>query len=120
MEYGAEMVEFELGEAGFWILTSLAGGRRHGYAIIQETRAASEGRVTLKVATLYAALERLERSGWVALDGEEVVDGRARRYFQLTDDGSARLAREADRLEQRARAARERLTARLALAGAFA
>lgn len=125
------MSEVELGEAGFWILTSLAAGRRHGYAILQDTQTTSAGSVTLKVTTLYAALERLEKFGWVAVDGEEVVDGRARRYFRLTDPGSERLAREAERLAERAQTARERLTARdrlatpgqaatrLALTGAF-
>ncbi len=106
------MSEIELGEAGFWILTSLAAGRRHGYAILQDTKAASDGRATLKVTTVYAALERLERLGWVIIDGEEIVDGRARRYFRLTDQGTVRLAHEADRLEERAHVARQRLTAR--------
>ena len=46
---------------------------------------ALKGESELKVATLYAALERLEREGLVAVDGDEAVDGRLRRYFRLTD-----------------------------------
>lgn len=93
----------------FWILAALAAGRRHGYEILRETAAASEGRVELKVTTLYAALDRLERDGLISADGDEVVNGRARRYYLITDAGSARLADEVALLEQSARVARERL-----------
>lgn len=111
------MSDVELGEPAFWILTSLAGGRRHGYAIIQEAAAASDGRVALKVTTLYAALERLERLGWISANGEEVVDGRTRRYYRISETGSARLGEEATRLAERARVATERLaSARLGTA----
>ena len=92
-------------ENSFWILTSLAGGRRHGYEILQET----SGTMRLKPTTLYAALERLEREGLVRTDGEEVVSGRTRRYYALTDEGSAALGAEVDQLEARAKVARERL-----------
>ncbi len=74
--------------SAFWILTVLASGRRHGYDILSETRTASDGRVSLKVATLYAALERLESEGSIRVDGDEIVNGRARRYYVLTDDGA--------------------------------
>jgi DNA-binding PadR family transcriptional regulator len=90
----------------FWILTVLAGGRRHGYEIMRETATASAERVALKATTLYAALDRLEREGSIRADGEEVVNGRARRYYRITDDGSARLAAEVELLEHSARAAR--------------
>lgn len=106
----------DLGEPGFWILTALAAGRRHGYAVLQEVRNASDGTAAVKPTTLYAALERLARQGLIAADGEEIIDGRARRYFVLTDHGTARLTREAEALEQRARVARLRLTAGLASA----
>lgn len=114
--------ERELSEATFWIMTALAGGRRHGYAILQETVEASDRRVTLKVATLYAALERLAATGWVEADGDEIVDGRTRRYFRLTDPGRVRLEAEVERIEQRARFARARLRpglASIAMGGAW-
>ena len=97
--------------ASFWILTALASQRRHGYDILRETAEASDGRVTLKVATLYAALERLEDEGLVRSDGEEVVDGRTRRYFRITDSGGARLAAEAEAMAAAARVAQARLSA---------
>lgn len=102
----------EMRETTFWVLTALAAGRRHGYALLQETRDLSEGRVDLKVATLYAALERLGEQGLVALDGDEVVDGRLRRYFRLTDSGAAALHEQVARFEANARQARARLVLR--------
>ena len=43
-------------EPSFWILSALAGGRRHGYAIMREVAELSEGRTALKVPTLYTTL----------------------------------------------------------------
>lgn len=100
-----------LNQSSFWILTALAGQRRHGYEILREATVASEGRASLKVTTLYAALERLEREGLIRSDGEEVVKGRARRYYLLTDDGTTALTHEVEALEAQAAVARSRLTA---------
>jgi len=98
--------------SSFWILTALASGRRHGYEILSETRTASEGRVALKVATLYAALERLEQEGSIRADGEEIVGGRARRYFVMTEQGASRLEAEARAMAQAAGAAQRHLGSR--------
>ena len=102
----------EMREPTFWVLTVLAGGRHHGYALMREANDLSNGAVNLKVATLYAALERLTEEGLVTPDGDEVVDGRARRYFLLTDDGASRLENEVRRLETNAANARARLHTR--------
>jgi PadR family transcriptional regulator, regulatory protein PadR len=102
----------EMREPTFWVLTALAAGRRHGYALIQEARELSDGRVDLKVATLYAALDRLGEQGLVAVDGDEIVDGRLRRYFRLTDAGAVALDTQIARLEANARQARARLVLR--------
>lgn len=106
------MADTEMREPTFWVLTALASERRHGYALINETRALSHGRVNLKATTLYAALDRLERQGLVAADGDERVDGRLRRYFRLTDLGADTLQQEIARMELSARQARERLRLR--------
>ena len=99
-----------ISEPSFWILSALAGGRRHGYGIMQEVAALSEGRTALKVPTLYATLERLEGAGLITQDGEEVVDGRARRYYSITDAGASALRSEIQALEARARIAAARLS----------
>lgn len=107
--YGGGM-STSLTSSAFWILTALASGRRHGYEIMLESAKASDGRVALKATTLYAALERLERDGLVADDGDEIVSGRARRYYRLTDQGATRLDEEARVLQSQARVALKRLS----------
>jgi DNA-binding PadR family transcriptional regulator len=97
-------------EATFLILTGLAGGAQHGYGIITDVSEISGGRVTLRAGTLYTALDRLESDGLIAVDREEVVDNRLRRYYRLTAAGAARLADEAARLQSHAQVALMRLT----------
>lgn len=59
----------------------------------------------MRAGTLYTALDRLEADGVIAVDREEVVDNRLRRYYRLTPTGGARLADEAARLQSHARVA---------------
>lgn len=103
-----------LGDPALSILTVLAGGRRHGYAIIREAEELSGGRVRLKVSSLYAALDRLASDGLIIRAGDEAVEGRLRRYFALSDAGAQVLRAEADRLATQSRLAKERLDARSA------
>lgn len=99
----------ELREPTYLLLTALAGGRQHGYAIMQEISALSEGRVVVRAGTLYGALERLLAGGLVRLDGEEVVSGRLRRFYVLTPAGLQVLAEQTARRQASARAAARRL-----------
>ncbi|GAA2627329.1 helix-turn-helix transcriptional regulator [Dactylosporangium fulvum] len=101
-------------EPTFLILTALAGRTLHGYAVIQEVSELSDGRVVLPAGTLYAALERLVAEGLVEPDRNEIVDGRHRRYYRLTDPGALALAADADRQRRNVATATERLRARTA------
>ena len=101
-----------LQEPTFLILTALAGEPLHGYGVIQEVSRLSAGRVVLRPGTLYGALDRLSDQGFVVADREEIVDGRLRRYYRLTEDGAGLLHAEAQRLADNAAEARRRLTAR--------
>ncbi|MBB1242346.1 helix-turn-helix transcriptional regulator [Streptomyces durbertensis] len=91
------------------LLTALADQPRHGYAITQEIRKISDGQVTMRTGTLYGALERLLKQGLIEVHREEVVDGRLRRLYALSDEGRERLAGEAERLAATAREASRRL-----------
>ncbi|QFU91672.1 PadR family transcriptional regulator [Amycolatopsis sp. YIM 10] len=102
-----------LREPTFLILTALAGEPRHGYGILRDVEQISGGRVRLRAGTLYTALDRLTSDEWVAVDREEVVDGRLRRYYRLTDPGAARLAEEIERVRATTGVAESRLRARL-------
>jgi DNA-binding PadR family transcriptional regulator len=96
-------------EATFLILTALAADSQHGYGILSDVAQISGGRVRLRAGTLYTALDRLRADGLVAVDREEIVEGRLRRYYRLTDEGTEQLAAEAARLQANAHAALSRL-----------
>jgi DNA-binding PadR family transcriptional regulator len=96
-------------EATFLILTALASGSQHGYGIITDVESISDGRVRLRPGTLYTALERLRTDELIAVDREEIVDSRLRRYYRLTPAGKAQLAIEAERLQANADVAMARL-----------
>ena len=96
-------------EPTFLILTALAAGAQHGYGIMSDVARISDGRVRLRAGTLYAALDRLKTDGMVTSDSEEVVDGRLRRYYRITDEGTAALAAEVRRLRANAAVAASRL-----------
>ena len=98
-----------LREPTFLILTALASGPLHGYGLISEVGALSDGRVTLRPGTLYGALDRLTEDGLIAVEREEVVEGRLRRYYRLTDDGAGLLRTETERLRRNVEAASTRL-----------
>lgn len=96
-------------EPTLFVLAALARVPLHGYAIIRSVAELSEGRVTLRAGTLYAALDRLVREGALDVDGEEVVDGRLRRRYRITADGRRLLRESVERLEANAAAARAQL-----------
>lgn len=98
-------------ELALLLLTALANAPRHGYAIAQEVKEITGGRVVPRTGALYGALDRLLAEGLIRVEREEVVDGRARRTFALSDAGRERLAVEAERLAATAREARRRLAA---------
>jgi PadR family transcriptional regulator PadR len=98
-----------LTEPAFFILTALAGAPRHGYGIVTDVATSSEGRVQLKIGSLYGALDRLVKDGLIELDREEPWQGRLRRYYRLTDAGRRSLTAEAERLAANARMATTRL-----------
>ncbi len=85
------------------MLAALLAGPLHGYAIIKRAEEMSSGRVRLATGTLYTALDRLTDEGYVRLVSEEMVAGRMRRSYGLTDKGSAALSAEAQRMAEAAR-----------------
>jgi DNA-binding PadR family transcriptional regulator len=96
-------------EPTFLILTALAAGPQHGYGIMTDIARISENRVTLRAGTLYAALDRLRTESLIDVEREEIVDGRLRRYYQLTVAGAQALAGEAARMQSNAALATTRL-----------
>jgi DNA-binding PadR family transcriptional regulator len=98
----------DLRPASYFVLAALLDGPLHGYAISARARELSDGSVRLTAGTLYGALERMAAQGLVQMDREEIVDGRLRRYYRLSDQGRQAVTREADRLAAAARVVQQR------------
>ena len=101
-----------LTEPTFLVLLSLVVEPKHGYAIMKDTKALSEGRVVLSTGTLYGALKRLLKQGWIARldDAEDLGEsaGRQRKAYALTRLGRRILDAEIARLQSLVAAGRLR------------
>ncbi|HVA20989.1 MAG TPA: helix-turn-helix transcriptional regulator [Candidatus Micrarchaeia archaeon] len=75
-------------DSALFVLASLAGGPKHGYAVMQDVR--DHAGVRLGPGTLYGAIARLERRGWIA----RLPAVERRLPYQLTAGGRAVLRRE--------------------------
>jgi DNA-binding PadR family transcriptional regulator len=100
-------------EPTFLVLTALAAGPQHGYAVIEDVAKMTNGRIRLRAGTLYSALDRLRSDGLIEVEREEIVQSRLRRYYRLTGVGEQRLAAESARLREQVAIAERRLRIRL-------
>ncbi|MBE7528332.1 MAG: helix-turn-helix transcriptional regulator [Chloroflexi bacterium] len=109
-----------LREPTFFILLSLSEGEKHGYAIIKDVAALSNGKVNLSTGTLYEALarlldqlliERVEGRGDAGGDAPELEahPGRPRKAYRLTPKGGQVVQAEMARLQSLILAAKRRL-----------
>jgi DNA-binding PadR family transcriptional regulator len=81
----------------FDILLALAGGARHGYAIIQDMAARKDG-PAVETGTLYRALQRLLEQDLIADDGTRPGEDERRRYYAITPAGRRAASAEARRM----------------------
>jgi DNA-binding PadR family transcriptional regulator len=100
-----------LTEPTFYILLSLAPGKKHGYAIMKDVATLSGQKVTLSTSTLYSALGRLLDQGLIERTEEEPGKrpGLPRKAYILTDSGRRILEAETNRMQNLVTAARLRL-----------
>jgi PadR family transcriptional regulator, regulatory protein PadR len=76
------------------ILKTLSGGPRHGYAIAKSIEDASDDAVIVEEGSLYPALYRMERRGWLDAEWGESELGRRAKLYRLTRKGRAQLTAE--------------------------
>ena len=91
------------------ILLALAAGPQHGYGIMRDVAARSEGRVVLQTGALYRTLRRLLNDGFIeecARPADTVSEDERRRYYRPTAFGRAVLDAEVARMTRLVRAAR--------------
>jgi PadR family transcriptional regulator, regulatory protein PadR len=76
------------------ILQTLKWGPQHGHGIGQAIRASSQDAIQVEHGSLYPALHRLERRGWLAADWKISEASRRARYYRLTPKGKKQLVEE--------------------------
>jgi PadR family transcriptional regulator PadR len=74
------------------VLKTLAAGRRHGYGIARAIEEATDGVVDIEEGSLYPALYRLERKGWLEAEWGLSELGRRAKFYRLTAKGRRQLA----------------------------
>jgi PadR family transcriptional regulator, regulatory protein PadR len=73
------------------ILKTLALGPRHGWAISERLHQISSATLSIKQGTLYPALHRLERRGWIKARWGASDNNRRAKYYELTKKGRTQL-----------------------------
>ena len=76
------------------VLQTLSIGSLHGYAIAQHIERISNDVLRVEQGSLYPALERLQRAGWVTSRWGQSPTGRRARYYTITATGRRRLGQE--------------------------
>jgi DNA-binding PadR family transcriptional regulator len=87
--------------AAFHILVALADHDRHGYSIMQDVAARTNGKLRLSPGTLYASIKRLLEGGLIEelnARPDPQHDDERRRYYRLTEFGRAVASAEVERL----------------------
>jgi DNA-binding PadR family transcriptional regulator len=95
----------------FHILLALSSGERHGYGIMKQVEADSQGKVTMGPGTLYGSLKRMLDAGLVKEGSQRVdpaMDDERRIYYQITGAGRKALAAELERYQRIVALAQER------------
>jgi PadR family transcriptional regulator PadR len=93
-------VEVLQGTLDMLILKTLQGGPQHGYGIVQALRANSGEMLQIETGSLYPALHRLERQGWVRSDWKQSESNQRAKFYRITATGKKQLADDLGRWER--------------------
>jgi transcriptional regulator len=99
-----DRIELLQGTLDMLILQTLQWGSRHGHGIGQMLRARSEDALQIEHGSLYPALHRLEREGWLASEWKRSEANRRAKFYRLTAAGRRQLLREQSRWRRVVRA----------------
>ena len=100
----ATRVELLQGTLDMLILRTLLFGPMHGHGITKHIQRTSEEVLQVEHGSLYPALHRLERQGWITARWESTDRGREMKFYRLTAAGRTRLVLEESKWKQLARA----------------
>jgi transcriptional regulator len=90
-------IELLQGTLDMLILKTLQWGEQHGYGISQAIRAGSGEVLQVETGSLYPALHRLERQGWVSSEWKKSESNQRAKFYKITALGKEQLARDYER-----------------------
>lgn len=93
-------IELLQGTLDMLILQTLRWGPQHGYGIGQTIRGRSGEVLQVETGSLYPALHRLEKQGWVSSEWKQTESNQRAKYYRLTAAGRKQLLSEQDRWTQ--------------------
>jgi PadR family transcriptional regulator, regulatory protein PadR len=93
-------IELVQGTLDMLILRTLQWGPQHGHGIGVALRATSEDVLQVDHGSLYPALHRLEKQGWIAADWKMTDNKQRAKYYRITTAGKKQLAAERTRWNQ--------------------
>jgi len=100
----AERLDLLQGTLDMLILRTLQWGPQHGHGIGQAIRAQSDDLLKVETGSLYPALHRLVKRGWLKWEWDLSEANQRAKYYRLTPAGKAQLVREQGRWAQLVRA----------------
>ena len=95
-----QRLELLQGTLDMLVLRTLQWGRQHGHGIGQAIRARSDDLLQVEAGSLYPALHRLEKRGWLKSEWDISEANQRAKYYRLTAAGKGQLVREQDRWSQ--------------------
>jgi PadR family transcriptional regulator, regulatory protein PadR len=93
-------IELLQGTLDMLILQTLQWGPQHGYGIVQALRLRSGEVLQVETGSLYPALHRLERQGWVRSEWKQSESKQRARYYRITANGKKQLASDLSKWER--------------------
>ena len=97
-------IELLQGTLDLLILRTLLFGPSHGHDIAKQIRRVSEDVLQVETGSLYPALHRLEKQGWVKADWKQSENNQRAKYYNLTAAGRKQLAAQTSRWDELVRA----------------
>ena len=93
-------LEILQGTLDMLVLQTLQWGPQHGYAIGQTIRTQSAESLKIETGSLYPALHRLEKQGWVTCEWRMTDANQRAKFYRLTPKGKKQLLHERNRWSQ--------------------